>query len=101
MAVGRGADADGEQPPGADAMMQQLEQRLFIADLAVGEKDDLLEPRTILRALERLSQGGEHFGSTVGRELFGIADGLFDRRGRDRLRSGEERPDAVVELNDV
>ena len=63
---------------------------LFVADLAVGKEDDLLEPGTVLRALKGLSQGRKHFGPAIGGKLFRVPNSLFDRGGGDRLQRGEE-----------
>ena len=99
--VGRGADSDGEQASAAHALVQQFEELLLIADLSIGDENDLLEPCAVLRALEGLSQSRKYFRSPVGRELFGVPDGLLHRCGRHGLRYREQRPDRMIELNDV
>ena len=66
--VGSGADADREQPAGADAIVDQPHELAFVTDTAVGDEDDLSQRvRAGLRGEGQL-QRGAHLGTTAGRE---------------------------------
>ena len=50
MAVRRGTDADGEEPRVTELGANQLEELVLVADLSVGEKDDLPDALAAFRA---------------------------------------------------
>src|SRR5687767_11654951 len=82
-------------------MVQQLEQFVFVADLPIGDEDNLLESGDILIALEGLSQGGKYVCSSVGREALHIPDGFSHGGRRHGLWRGEEGADRIIELNHI
>ena len=77
IAVGRRAQADGEQPRAFEPCGDGGEQLLFVADGAVGQEHHLAQMVRAGRLLERHRQRRAHVGAALGGEACHIGAGAL------------------------
>ena len=101
--VGRGADADHEDARAPAHGADRLEQLLLVADLAVGEEDDLAQVVGVAAAYvrQRGAHRRHHLGAAAGLQRRHEGLGPRDVPGVGRDRVGEEHVHGVVEADDV
>jgi hypothetical protein len=98
--VRRRADPDREEPALAEALPDHIEELLLVADLAIGQEDDLPQPTVRLAGVEGLGERREHLGAAPGPQTVDVAIRESHVRGGRGLRRRKHAIGHRVELDD-